>query len=86
MYRILIEFPDKATADRFIGWLMDGFGENELDFTEWLQLPGTDGTEPEHWERATSGGMPLCFCKSVGPDDDEDAQPPARPAQARSEG
>lgn len=74
-YRIIVEFPDEATAAKFISALMDGFGENELDFTEWRQLPGADGTKPEHWERVTSSapeGTPLCFCRSVGPDDDDD--------------
>lgn len=73
-YRIIVEFPDEAVAEKFVSGLMDGFGENEWCFSCWWQLPGTDGTQREHYVRATASapeGTPLCFCRSVGPDDDE---------------
>lgn len=71
-YRIIVEFPDEATAEKFIGGLMDGFGENECEFTQWRRVPGTDGTLLKHYERVTFDNMPVCFCKSVGPTDNDE--------------
>lgn len=73
-YQIIVEFPDKRTAEKFMVGLMDGGGENLCDFTWWRQLPGTDGSEEEHFERAVGSapeGTPLCFCSKVWDQEEE---------------
>ncbi len=74
-HRIIVEFPDRETANKFCAELSDGFGESECEFSAWRQLPGTDGTKREHFERATGSapeGTTVCFCRSVGRLETED--------------
>ena len=35
MTEIIVRFKDQETQDKFIGQMMDGFGENYTDFTHW---------------------------------------------------
>ncbi len=65
-YRIVVEFPDKQTADRWCGQMSDGIGENFSDFINARMRPGTDGTKNWHWERVTDRGRPVYFVTWIG--------------------
>ncbi len=49
--QIVIEFKSEKLKDEFCGQMSDGFGENFCDFSFHKQLPDTDGTKAEHFER-----------------------------------
>ena len=65
-YRIVIEFPDKETADVFCSQLSDGFGEEFCDFSQWKQIPGTSGTSADDFEEVyDEHGTRVCFVASI---------------------
>jgi hypothetical protein len=40
MTEIIVRFKDQETQDKFIGQMMDGFGEGLSDFTHWHKEDG----------------------------------------------
>lgn len=64
-YQIIVEFPDEKTANTFCGQMSDGFGEGFCDFSFHRQLPGTDGTKNEHYERVMQDGRKVFFVNKI---------------------
>lgn len=64
-YDIIVRFPDKKTAEMFVGQISDGFGENVCDFSHWRQKEGTDGKEPADFEKVTEGGKRVYFVSEM---------------------
>jgi len=65
-YRIIVEFPDKETADAFCSQMEDGFGENVCDFSRWRQKPNTNGTSADDFEQVLDEhGTQVCFIASL---------------------
>jgi len=63
-YDIIVRFPSKEVADRFVGQMCDGFGEGFCDFTPYLKSEGgPHGTAK--YERIVVDGKPVCFVDEI---------------------
>lgn len=53
MYQIIVRFPNKKIADKWIGQMTDGIGEGLCDFNPWIQKPGTSGKKDSDFKQMT---------------------------------
>lgn len=70
---IIVRFPNEEIADKFIGQMMDGFGEGMCDFTHWYKKPGTSGKNRDDYEKIYDPeGRLVCYVNKIFNDDEEE--------------